>query len=170
MLDLKTVLLIFGVVFLMVVLTRKAIQKQTVRPSSQAKTSTIPKPQVKTKMTPEQFNKSWKSLRYLLLLAAAGNLYMAYNSLTKALETQSYILWMDTIFSLAAAVLAVLIWQLHSKILVIAYLVVTVLPIMVFMSTGHSLDGIVRLFPLVLVYFVVQPVWGYMFESDEISR
>ena len=162
MLDLKTVLLIFGVVFLMVVLTRKAIQKQTVRPSSQAKTSTVPKPQVRPKMTPEQFNKSWKSLGYLMLLAAAGNLYMAYNSLSGALETQSYILWMDTIFSLAAAVLAGLIWRWHRKNLVIAYLVVTVIPIMVFMSTGHSLDGILRLFPLMLVYFAVQPVWDYI--------
>jgi hypothetical protein len=51
---------------------------------------------------------------------------------------------------------------LHRKNLVIAYLVVTVIPIMVFMSTGHSLDGILRLFPLMLVYFAVQPVWDYI--------
>jgi hypothetical protein len=165
--DLKTVLMIFGVAFLMVVLTRKAIRKQTGRPPGQAKTAILPEQQVKLKMTPEQFNKSWKSLRYLMLLAAAGNLYMAYNSLTRALETQSYILWMDTIFSLAAAVLAVLIWRLHNKNLVIAYLVVTILPIMVYMSTGHSLDGILRLFPLVLVYFAVQPVWDYLSASDD---
>jgi hypothetical protein len=162
MIDLKTGLLIFGVVFLMVVLTRKAIRKQTALPSDQAKTTHKPEPQVKPRMTEEQFNKSWKSLGYLMLLAAAGNLYMAYNSLTGALETQSYILWMDTVFSLAAAVLAVLIWRLHRKNLVIAYLVVTVIPIMVFMSTGHSLDGILRLFPLMLVYFAVQPVWDYI--------
>lgn len=162
MLDFKTVLLIFGVVFLMVVLTRKAILKQTGRPSSQARATKISEPQEKPRMTPEQFNKSWKSLGYLMLLAAAGNLYMAYNSLSGALETQSYILWMDSLFSLAAAVLAVLIWRLHRKNLVVAYLVVTVIPIMVFMSTGHSLDGILRLFPLMLVYFAVQPVWDYI--------
>ncbi len=97
-----------------------------------------------------------------MLLAAAGNLYMAYNSLMGALATQSYILWMDTVFSLSAAVLALFIWRLHRKNLVIIYLVITVLPIMVFMSTGHALDGIIRLFPLMLVYFVVKPVWEYM--------
>lgn len=168
MLDLKTVLLIFGAVFLMVVLTRKAIRKQSGRPSSQAKTTHSPKPQDKPRMTQEQFTKSWRSLGYLMLLAAAGNLYMAYNSLAGALETQSFILWMDVIFSLAAAVLAILIWRLHTKNLIIAYMVVTILPIMVFMSTGHSLDGILRLFPLVLVYFVVQPVWDYLSASDDI--
>jgi hypothetical protein len=113
-------------------------------------------------MTEEQFNKSWRSLSYLMLLAAAGNLYMLYNSVVGALETGSYFLWIDALFSLAAAVIAVLIWRLHRRSLVIAYLIVTVIPIMFFISTGHSLDGIVRLFPLVLVYFAVKPVWEYI--------
>ena len=164
MLELQTVLLIFGVVFLMLVITRKVLRKQKTRTSDQGKLARAPAsvPAVKPGMTKEQFDKSWRSLSYLMLLAAAGNLYMLYNSVKGALETRSYILWIDTVFCLAAAVIAVFIWRLHRKNHVIAYLVVTILPIMFFLSTGHSTDGIVRLFPLVLVYFVVKPVWEYM--------
>jgi hypothetical protein len=162
MLDLKTGLLVFGFVFLMLVVVRSVTRKQKERSSGQV---ISPKPAVtgaKPEMTAEQFNKSWKSLSYLLLLAAAGNLYMLYNSVMGALETGSYFLWVDALFSLTAAVIAVLIWRLHRKILVISYLAVTVIPIMFFMSTGHAVDGLVHLFPLVLVYFVVKPVWEYM--------
>jgi sterol desaturase/sphingolipid hydroxylase (fatty acid hydroxylase superfamily) len=162
MLDFKTVLLIFGIVFLFLVLTRKAIRKQKAPSPGQGKSAQPAQPVDKPRMTEEQFMKSWKGLSYLLLLAAAGNLYMAYNSLTGALETQSYILWMDVFFSLAAAVTAFLLWLLHRRKLVILYLVITILPIMLFISTGHALDGLMRLFPLVLVYFVVQPVWEYL--------
>jgi len=164
MLELKTVLLIFGVVFLMLVLTRKVLGRQKTRSISQAKPAQAPAtaPVTKPRMTQEQFDKSWKSLSYLMLLAAAGNLYMLYNSVRNALETRSYILWIDAVFCLAAAVIAVFIWRQHRKDHVIAYMAVTIIPIMFFLSTGHSTDGIVRLFPLVLVYFVVKPVWEYM--------
>ncbi len=162
MLDLKTVLLIFGVVFLLLVITRNVIRKQKSRSLLQDKPAQAQKPTTKPRMSEDQFNKSWKSLSYLMLLSAAGNLYMAYNSLMGALETMSYILWIDVVFSLVAAVMAVFIWRLHRKDLVIAYLVITIIPIMIFMSTGHSLDGITHLFPLMLVYFAVKPVWEYM--------
>lgn len=161
MLDIKTVILIFVTVFLLLVLTQRVIRNQKKQVSGQ--TTNKPSEMVaKPRMTEEQFNKSWKSLSYLMLFAAAGNLYMAYNSLRMALDTQSYILWMDTVFSLAAAFLAVLIWRLHRRILVIVYLILTVLPIMVFLSTGHSLDGLLHIFPLMLVYFAVKPVWDYL--------
>jgi hypothetical protein len=162
MLELKTVLLIFGILFLMVVLTRRAIRKQKTPSLSQVKSAQGPASAIKPRMTEEQFNKSWNSLSYLMLLAAAGNLFMLYNSVKGALETQSYILWIDTVFSLAAAVIAVIIWRLHPRNLVIAYLIITIIPIMIFISTGHSTDGIIRLFPLMLVYFVVKPVWEYL--------
>ncbi len=162
MLDLKTVLLIFGVVFLMLAVARAVLRKQKMQPSSQIKSAPVGASEAKPRMTDEQFKKSWRSLSYLMLLAAAGNLYMLYNSVVGALETGSYFLWIDALFSLAAAVIAVLIWRLHHRSLVIAYLIVTVIPIMFFISTGHSLDGIIRLFPLVLVYFAVKPVWEYI--------
>jgi len=161
-LDLKTVLLIFGIVFLMLVLTRKATRKVKTRSANQIKSAQAPAPAVKPRMTEEQFNKSWKSLSYLMLLAAAGNLYMLYSSLKGALETRSFVLWGDVVFSLAAAVVAVLIWRLHSKMLVIVYMALMIIPIMFYMSTGHTTDGIIRLFPLMLVYFVVKPVWDFM--------
>jgi len=161
MLDLKTVLLIFGLVFLLLLATRKVTRKGKTSAMSQVARERVA-PADNPRMTEEQFNKSWKSLSYLMWLAAAGNLYMMYNAIKGALETQSYILWIDAGFSLAAAVIAVLIWRLHLRNLVIAYMVITVIPIMFFMSTGHSMDGIIRLFPLVLVYFAVKPVWEYM--------
>jgi hypothetical protein len=49
-------------------------------------------------------------------------------------------------------------------------MVITVIPIMFFMSTGHALDGLVRLFPLVLVYFVIQPVWEYLNTQEPSAR
>lgn len=162
MLDLKTGLLIFGFVFLMLLVVRSVTRKQKERSSGQVKSTLAPASEVKPRMTAEQFNKSWKSLSYLLLVAAAGNLYMLYNSVIGALETGSYFLWADSLFSLAAAVIAVLIWRLHLRILVILYMVVVVIPIMFFISTGHGLDGLIHLFPLVLVYFVVKPVWEFM--------
>lgn len=161
-LDFKTVLLIFGVAFLLVAITRLVLRKQKKQLSRQVKPAQTPALVTPTRMTEEQFKQSWKSLSYLMLLAAAGNGYMLYNSLRGALETQSYVLWGDVVFSLAAVILAVIIWRLPWKNLVMAYMVVTVLPVMFFISTGHSLDGLVRLFPLVLVYFVVKPVWEYL--------
>jgi membrane protein implicated in regulation of membrane protease activity len=160
--DIQIVLLVFGVVFLMLAVTRIVNRKQKGQSSKPDKTAPAGTTENKPRMTEEQFKKSWKSLSYLMLLAAAGNLYMLYNSVVRALETGSYILWIDAVFSLAAAVIAVLIWRRCRKNLVIAYLIITVIPIMIFISTGHSLDGIIRLFPLVLVYFVVKPVWEYI--------
>jgi hypothetical protein len=162
MLDFKTVLLIFGFVFILLVVTRAVFRKLKMQPPSQTKSAPAGAPETKPRMTEEQFKKSWRSLSYLMLLAAAGNLYMLYNSVVGALETGSYFLWIDALFSAIAAVLAVFIWRLYRKSLVFAYMIVTVLPIMFFISTGHSLDGIIRLFPLMLVYFAVKPVWEYM--------
>lgn len=162
MLDFKTVLLIFGFVFLMLAVARAVLRKRRIEPTSQITPAPAGVHEIKPRMTEEQFKKSWRSLSYLMLLAAAGNLYMLYNSVVGALDTGSYFLWIDALFSLAAAVIAVLIWRVHSRNLVIAYLIITVIPIMFFISTGHSLDGIIRLFPLVLVYFAVKPVWEYI--------
>jgi hypothetical protein len=162
MLDLKTALLIFGFVFLLLALTRTVTRKQLTKSSPAARPAQAAKPEAPLRMTEEQFRKSWRSLSYLMLLAAAGNLYMLYNSAQQARQTGSYFLWLDALFSLAAAVVAVLIWRLPRKILVIAYIILTVIPIMFFISTGHGLDGLIHLFPLVLVYFVVKPVWEYI--------
>ena len=161
MLDTKTVLLIFGIIFLLVAFTRKAIFKQKKQATNTGKATRAPAP-VKPLMTEELFNKAWKGLSYLMLLAAVGNGYMFYNSLKGVLETRSYILGIDAICSLAAAVIGVFIWRLHLKSLVIAYMVITVIPIMIFISSGHSADGIIHLFPLMLLYFAVKPVWEYI--------
>jgi hypothetical protein len=167
MLELETVLLIFGFVFLLLLATRRVTRKQKTPPAVSGRPAQSPALDARSRMTAEQFNRSWKSLSYLLLLAAAGNLYMLYRSVTGALETGSYILWIDAVFSLAAAVIAILIWKLHQRSLVLAYFVVMVIPIMFFISTRHPLDGLIRLFPVVLVYFVVSPVWDVMDEQPQ---
>ncbi len=163
MTEIQTILLIFGVAFLLVLFTRRAIRRQKARTTSAAIPArpVQPRPAAgeKPKMTREQFNRSWKSLGYLLLLAAAGSLYVVYTSVKGALPTNSYVLWIDAFFGLAAAVMAVVVWRMPRKRLVYAYLVITVIPIMFFMSTGNYIAALIHLFPLVLVYFVVQPVW-----------
>jgi hypothetical protein len=160
--DIKTVLLLFGFVFMLMAVVRIVLQKQRPQPTRTKTPGRPATPGPKPRMTLEQFEKSWKSLSYLMLLAAAGNLFMLYNSVRGALQTQSYILWIDSFANLVAAVLAIIIWRKHSKKFVVAYMVITVIPIMFFMSTNHAADGLIRLFPLVLVYFVVQPVWEYL--------
>jgi hypothetical protein len=70
----------------------------------------------------------------------------------------------DAAFAIAAAVVSVLVFRRPAKKLVFAYLIITVIPIMFFMSTGHYTDALVHLFPLILVYFVVQPVWSFLKE------
>jgi len=56
----------------------KLKEKDRYRPAAQPE---------KPVMTEEHFNRSWKALSYILLLAGAGNLYMAYNAVTKAIQT-----------------------------------------------------------------------------------
>jgi hypothetical protein len=166
--DLPTILLIFGGAFLLVVITRRTIRKQKARAGTPAKPLQPQVPAVKPKMTQEQFNKAWKNLSYLMLLAGVGNLYVAYTAVGDALQstinTETIIRYSDAVFAVAAAVLAVVVFASPRKKWVFAYLIITVIPIMFFMSTGHYTDAIVHLFPLILVYFVVQPVWSFIKE------
>ncbi|KAF0112027.1 MAG: hypothetical protein FD147_541 [Chloroflexi bacterium] len=160
--EFKYILLIFGIVLLLVILTRKAIKKQKKEFENPVKPVQKTVIERSPKLTEEQFDKSWKNLSYLLLVAGAGNLFMVYNAIKIALETRSYVLWIDSAFSFAAAIVAVFIWRLHNRKSVYIYLALIVLPVMFFMSTGHYQDAMIRLFPLVLLYFVVKPVWDSM--------
>jgi len=169
--DIQTILLIFGVAFLLVLFTRRAIRKQKARAISEAvpaRPSQPRTPQVKTPMTEAQFKVAWKNLSYLMLLAGAGNLYVAYTAAGDAMQASSTleaaIRYGDAVFAIAAAVVSVLVFRRPAKKLVFAYLIITVIPIMFFMSTGHYTDALVHLFPLILVYFVVQPVWSFLKE------
>jgi len=48
---------------------------------------------------------------------------------------------------------------------VFAYFLATLLPLFVFMSikgTSFKISAMIHLFPLVLLYFVLKPVWGYL--------
>ncbi len=162
--ELKFLLLIFGIMLLVVFLVRKAVKK--VRKDQELKSTTkkIPVQAEKPKLTEEQFTRSWKGLSYLLLFAAAGNLYMVYTAVRSALQASAgaWIWWIDAIFSLLAAAAAVFIWYKKSKLWVYIYFIFTLLPIFLFMSikgTNYKVSALIHLFPLVLLYFVLQPVW-----------
>ena len=164
MLDFKTILVIFGVFFLLILFTRKAILKQKASPAPGEK----PKDRGAVKaISAADFQRAWKSLGYLLFLAAAGHLYVLYLAVRAALESGSYVYWVDSVFCLASAVAVVMIWRRKRQGMVLVYAGLTILPIFFFMSTGHSLEALMRLFPLVLVYLVVQPVWPAMSAPPE---
>ena len=162
--DLKFVLLVFGIIFLVVLLARKAYKKVNADKIARGKSSQVRRPVEKSALSEEQFKKSWKALAFLLLLAALGNLYMVYTGVRSALTVSSgaWIFWIDAIFSLAAAIAAVFIWRTRKKIWVFIYFIFTLIPIFLFMSLKGQqlkLNALIHLFPLVLLYFVLKPVW-----------
>jgi hypothetical protein len=167
--ELKYYALIFGVILLIVFAYRKAIKKVQSKQQEQVKEKDRYKPAVqvdKSAMTEEQFNRSWKALSYLLLLAGAGNLYMAYTALKNATQAGGlWVWWVDAVFSILAAVFAFLVWRTRSKSWVFAYFIATLIPLFIFMSIKGSvfkISAMIHLFPLVLLYFVLKPVWNNM--------
>jgi len=164
--DLKFVALVFGIILLVVLGVRQGLKKAKKQQEAGLKPiKTKVQPQ-KPKMTEEQFNKSWKNLSYLLLLAAAGSLYMVYMAVKAALSSVpgvAWIYWIDAGFSLAAAVAGVFIWRLRTKFMVFLYFGFTIAPIILFMSIkGFKINALIHLFPLVLLYFVLKPIWESM--------
>jgi hypothetical protein len=166
--DLKFAALVFGIVFLMVLLTRKAIRKVKKEQAEKEITGKFQQPVQPQKpiLTEEQYQKSWKSLGYLLLLAAVGNLYMTYTALRTIVEQENvWFFWVDAASSFAAAIAAIIIWRLRRKLAVFVYAFFAIIPILMFMSLkgpGFKENALIHLFPLVLIYFVLQPVWNRM--------
>jgi len=161
-LELQTILLVFGIAILLVLLTRKAIKKVS-KDRAAAIQAPLKKLEIKkNKLTDEQFTKTWKSLSYLLLLVAAGSLYMVYIAVKSALDIGLFIYWIDACCSLLAAVAAVMIWKTKTKTWTFAYFILTMIPIMILMSVkgqNFKISALIHLFPLVLLYFVLKPVW-----------
>lgn len=167
--ELKYYALIFGVILLIVYAYRRAIKKVQSKHQDQLKEKVpyIPAtPSEKPGLTEEQFNRSWKALSYMLLLAGAGNLYMAYTALRSAIQTGGlWVWWVDAAFSILAAFFAYLTWRKRSKNWVFAYFIATMIPLFIFMSiqgTPFKISAMIHLFPLVLLYFVLKPVWNDM--------
>lgn len=165
--DIKFVLLVFGIIFLVVLLVSRAVKKVRKDRLSAAPpmTKTTAKPE--NVLSQDQFQKTWKSLSYLLLVAAAGSLYMVYTAVRSAVDPQmapvAVIYWIDAFFSLAAAVTAFFIWKKKTKTMVVVYFLFTLIPILMFMSikgTPFKISALIHLFPLVLLYFVLKPVWN----------
>lgn len=167
--ELKYYALIFGVILLILIAYRQAVKKvqrnketrQKEKPASRTTAAVQVEP---PRLTEEQFTRSWKSLSYLLLLAGAGNLYMAYTALNKALAIPAaWIWWVDLVCSVAAAICAVLAWKMKTKTWIFAYFIATMIPMFVFMSVKgqeFKISAMIHLFPLVLLYFVLKPVWN----------
>jgi hypothetical protein len=165
--NLPFILMVFGIAFLVVFLTRKAIRKVNKDRASKEATSQILKPAPQYKLTDDQFNKIWKSLSYLILLAGAGNLYMVYTAVNAALVSGIVFFWVDAFFSLAAAISAFFLWKLRRKLWVFIYFTCSLIPVFLFMSfkgPGFKESALIHLFPLVLLYFVLKPVWNNLDE------
>jgi len=164
--DLKFVALVFAIVLLIVVGVRQSIKKARKRVEEQGTIPKKPQAPAKPVMTEEQFNKSWKNLSYLLLLAAAGSLYMVYTAVRSALSVGggvAWVFWIDAGASFLAAIAAVLMWAKKTKSMVILYFGLTLIPVLLFMSIkGFKVNALIHLFPLVLIYFVIKPVWNNM--------
>lgn len=162
--EIKWLLLIFGIVLLIVIFYRKAVNKVKKDQEAKNATRTVKTPPLeKPKLTEDQFNKSWKSLSYLLLLAAAGNLYMSYTAVKSAIQPNGlWVWWIDAVFSLLAAVAAWFIWRKKEKLWVFIYFIFLCIPIFLFMSIKgepFKVSALIHLFPLVLLYFALKPVW-----------
>lgn len=162
MLDYKTIILVFGILVLAVIFIRKAILKQKQELENPVRPPKIQSKKKGTELTDSQFEKQWKSMSYLLFLAALGNLYSAYVSIRGAIETMSTVLWIDGFLSMIAAAVAVIFWRKRLKDLAYGYMGIIILQVMFFLSTGKYLIAMVHLFPLVIVYLVVKPVWDKM--------
>ena len=164
--DLKYVALIFAIILLVVIGVRQSIKKARKKQEQinvPVKKKEIPQ---KPRMTEEQFAKSWKNLSYLMLLAAAGSLYMVYVAVKSALVADpgvGWVFWNDAVFSFLAAISAVIVWRMASKSMVYIYFGLTLVPIILFMSIkGFKINALIHLFPLVLLYFVLKPIWENM--------
>ena len=162
--ELKYYLLIFGIILLIVFLSRKAFRKVIRDREAKGTGKFRPKqPGEKPLLTEEQYQKSWKALSFLLLVAAAGNLYMVYVALKNVLLPNGlWVWWIDAAFSFLAAITAIILWRKRTKIWVYVYFVFTLVPIFLFMSIqggNYKVSALIHLFPLVLLYLVLQPVW-----------
>lgn len=158
--DYKTIFLVVGILLLVVIFTRKAIMKQQKEMENPVRP---PKNMPKKKgeiLTESQFELQWKSMSYLLFLAAIGNLYSAYVSGRNALITMSTVLWIDGAMSVIAAITILVFWRKKLKDIAYAYMGIIILQVMFFLATGEYLVAMVHVFPIVLVYLVVKPVWN----------
>ncbi len=162
MIDYKTILLIVGILLLVVIFTRKAILKQKQVLENPVRPPKLQPKKQGAELSDAQFERQWKSMSYLLFLAALGNLYSAYVSIRGAFETMSTVFWIDGILSIASAIVVVFVWRKKSKDLVYGYMGIIILQVMFFLSTGKYLIAMVHLFPLVIVYLVIKPVWNKM--------
>lgn len=164
--DLKFVALVFAIILLVVIGVRQSIKKAHKRLELDQKPVKVKELPQKPRMTEQQYSKAWKSLSYLILLAAAGSLYMAYVAVKSALTADpgvGWVFWTDASFSLLAAIAAVIVWRRPTKTMVYLYFGLTLVPIVLFMSIqGFKVNALIHLFPLVLLYFVLKPIWENM--------
>ena len=78
------------------------------------------------------------------------------------MTTLSTVFWIDCGVSVVAAIVAVVLWRKKTKDLVYGYMGIIIVQVMFFLSTGKYLIAMVHLFPLVMVYLVIKPVWNRM--------
>jgi hypothetical protein len=72
----------------------------------------------------------------------------------------STVLWIDGAMSVIAAITILVFWRKKLKDIAYAYMGIIILQVMFFLATGEYLVAMVHVFPIVLVYLVVKPVWN----------
>jgi hypothetical protein len=169
--ELKYYALIFGVILLVVFIYRKAIKKVREKQATKLKEQSGFKPAARVQaerpaLPEEQCNKVWKHLSYLILLAGVGNLYMAYTAIRSATQPNGlWVWWIDAVFSIFAAAAAFMMWRKKEKLWVFIYFILLLVPIFLFMSIKGSpfkVSALITLFPLVLLYLALKPIWTGM--------
>ena len=170
--ELKYYALIFGIILLVIVLYRKAIKKVNTMQEGKLKgqpgykAAAARAPLEKPALTEEQFARAWKNLSYLILMAGLGNLYMAYTAVRSATQTTGlWVWWIDAVFSTLAAAAAWMMWRKKEKLWVFIYFILLLVPIFLFMSikgAPFKISALIHLFPLVLLYFALKPIWAGM--------
>lgn len=166
-------ILAFAIILLIVVGVRQSIKKARKRVEETAVPRKGKEPPSKPKLSEDQFQKAWNTFSYLLLVAALGSLYVVYTAVKAAIlpvnSGISWVYWVDAVFSFAAAISATLIFFKKTKSMVYLYFGFMLVPILLFMSTNNDqnpsafkINALIHLFPLVLLYFVLKPVWENM--------
>lgn len=166
-------ILAFAIILLIVVGVRQSIKKARKRVEETAVPRKGKEPPSKPKLSEDQFQKAWNSFSYLLLVAALGSLYVVYTAVKAAIlpvnNGIAWVYWVDAVFSFAAAISATLIFFKKTKSMVYLYFGFMLVPILLFMSTNNDqnpsafkINALIHLFPLVLLYFVLKPVWENM--------
>jgi len=156
--DIWKIALAVGILILVVIFTIKAINKQKKELAELTPPARVTHNKQQEEKANQRVARQWKATGILLDLAAIGNMYSAFVSTSSALKNGSWILWIDAGLSVIAAVVVMVLKLKRDLNLVYLYVGIILLPSLFFLATGQYIPAVIHLFPLVLVYLVINPV------------